>query len=261
MNNNEIKRANRKALPVFLLLLAVSVVCGGLFGYWSAAYGLNRLSEGMALAASHFGMYAAPWLMTAEAVLVLLVCIPVYTRARKLLDTWDGENEAVQEEAESKLSVIMWISSVALPAACFLIAASYSEGAKMMESDFGLFVLSLVSFIVIMIEAVVLQQKCVDVIKQMNPEKKGSVYDVKFQQKWLDSCDEAERLVIGNCAFKAYRATNTVCYVLAIVLAVSALVFGTGFLPSLAVCLIAIVNQSVYCQEALRISKPGNKIS
>ncbi|HAD66019.1 MULTISPECIES: DUF3169 family protein [Roseburia] len=35
---------------------------------------------------------------------------------------------------------------------------------------------------------------------------------------------------------------------------------GIGFLPSLVVCLIWIVNQSVYCKEALKYSKAGTKI-
>lgn len=60
---------------------------------------------------------------------------------------------------------------------------------------------------------------------------------------------------------KAYASTNTVCTILSIVLAVCALVLGIGFLPSLVVCLIWIVNQSVYCKEALKYSKAGTKIS
>ena len=106
-----------------------------------------------------------------------------------------------------------------------------------------------------------IQQKCVDTTKQTNPEKKASVYDMRFQKKWLEDCDEAEKLMIGKCAFKAYSATNAVCTVLAIVLAVCALVFDIGFLPSLTVCLVWIVNLSVYCKEAMRYSKAGSKIS
>ena len=77
----------------------------------------------------------------------------------------------------------------------------------------------------------------------------------------LEDCDEAEKLMIGKCAFKAYSATNLVCTILAIVLAVCALVFDIGFLPSLTVCLVWIVNLSVYCKEAMRYSKVGSKIS
>lgn len=61
--------------------------------------------------------------------------------------------------------------------------------------------------------------------------------------------------------FRAYSATNMVCTVLAIVLAVCALLFDIGFLPSLMVCLVWAVNISVYCKEAMRYSKAGNKIS
>lgn len=56
-------------------------------------------------------------------------------------------------------------------------------------------------------------------------------------------------------------ATNTVCVIFAIVLAVCALIFDIGFLPSLAVCLIWMVNQSVYCWGAMRMSAPGAQIS
>ena len=111
-----------------------------------------------------------------------------------------------------------------------------------------------------MAEATVIQQKCVDAAKQMSPEKKASIYDMQFQKKWVDDCDEAEKIMIGKCAFKAYSAVNRVCAIAAIVLAICALVFGIGFLPSLAVCIIWMVNLSVYCKEAMRYAKAGNKI-
>ena len=70
-------------------------------------------------------------------------------------------------------------------------------------------------------------------------------------------------LIIGDrqTGKTAIAVDTTVCSILSIVLAVCALVFGIGFLPSLVVCLIWIVNQSVYCKEALKYSKAGNKIS
>lgn len=83
---------------------------------------------------------------------------------------------------------------------------------------------------------------------------------MKLHKKWMDCCDEAEKIVIGKCAFKAYCATNTACTLLAIVLAVSALIFGIGFLPSLVVCVIWLVNHTVYCKASMNFSKVGNKI-
>ena len=121
--------------------------------------------------------------------------------------------------------------------------------------------IAIAAFFAVMVEAVIIQQKCIDTAKQTNPEKKASVYDMRFQKKWMEDCDEAEKIMIGKCAYKAYTATNTVCTALAIVLAICALVFEIGFLPSFAVCLVWIVNLSVYCKEAMRYTKAGNKIS
>lgn len=263
MDNNEIKKANRKALPKFMLIMVIGLLAGGSIGFCAAKYGLNTLAGGMKSVGLFFGTYIAPWLMLMTAVIVPVVCVLVYRSAKKLLSSWDGENEEVSDTIDKKLSIVIWITSAALILSYFLIAASYSGGFDTFENENNIVLLfiGIAAFFTIMIEAVVIQQKCVDAAKKTNPEKTASVYDPKFQKKWMDSCDEAEKIMIGKCAFKAYAATNAVCMVLSIVLAICVLTFGIGFLPSLAVCLIWIVNQSVYCKEALKYSKAGNKIS
>ncbi len=262
MDNNEIKKANRKALPKFILIMAISLLVGGAIGFCAAKYRLSSLAGSMKSAGAFFGTYIAPWLMLMTAITVPLVCVPIYRSAKKLLSSWDGENEEISDAIDEKLSIIIWITSAALILSYFLIAASYSGGFEAFENENRMvsFFAGIVGFFAIMIEAVISQQKCIDAAKKTNPEKTASVYDTKFQKKWMDSCDEAEKIMIGKCASKAYVATNTGCSVLAITLAICALIFGIGFLPSLVVCLIWIVNQSVYCREMLKYSKAGNKI-
>ena len=240
MKNDEIKNANRKALPKFLLVAVVCAIIGGVIGYYSghgaAKGGLDQLVGMMKEAGAFFGTHIA---------------------------AWDGEDEDISDTIDRKLSAVIWLTSAAFILSYFLIAASYSGGFATFDSKDStiIFFIGVAAFFGIMAEATVIQQKCVDTAKQTNPEKKASVYDMQFQKKWLEDCDEAEKLMIGKCAFKAYAATNAVCTVLAIVLAVCALVFDIGFLPSLTVCLVWIVNLSVYCKEAMRYSKAGNKIS
>lgn len=237
MDNNEIKKANRKALPQFKVFMAVSLIVGAVIGFCAAKYGLNTLTDGMKIAGAFFGNYIAPWLMAATAVIVPAVCIPIYRSAKKLLSARDGENEEISDTIDKRLSIVIWVTSAALILSYFLIAASYSNAFESFKSESNavLFFVSIVGFAAIMLEAIIIQQKCVDAAKKTNPEKTASVYDAKFQKKWIDSCDEAEKIVIGKCAFKAYAATNMVCTVLSVVLAVCALVFGIGFLPSLTV--------------------------
>lgn len=112
-----------------------------------------------------------------------------------------------------------------------------------------------------MAEGIVIQQKCVDAAKTVDPGKTASVYDMKFQKKRAESCDEAEKILIGRCAFKAHSVMQRVCAILAGALAVGALLFDTGFLPSGAVCLVWLIEESVYCREAIRYSRAGNRIS
>ena len=38
--------------------------------------------------------------------------------------------------------------------------------------------------------------------RRINPEKQGSVYDTKFFEKWVDSCDESEQRQMGQAAFQ-----------------------------------------------------------
>ena len=77
MDKNEIKRANRKALPQFMLIMVICFIIGGTIGFCSAKYGLNTLAGGMKTAGMFFGTYIAPWLMLAAAVIgcfLFLLC-------------------------------------------------------------------------------------------------------------------------------------------------------------------------------------------
>ncbi len=263
MKNDEIRQANRKALPKFILSMTIFMLVGGAVGYLSARYGLDRLTGGIKSAGEFFGAYIAPWLMLVIAVIMPIVCGSIQRRVKRMIESWDGEDEDVYGIIDRKISLVGWISGSALIVSDFLMAASYSKGFKIFESTktTALFLVAVVSVFAVIIEMMIIGQKCVDFAKRINPEKKASFYDAKFSKKWMDTCDEAEKIMIGKCAFKAYSATNKVCAISAGVLTICALVFNIGFLPSLAVCLVWIVNSSVYCIEAMKYSKAGNKIS
>lgn len=205
MKNDEIRAANRKALPKFLLLTLVGAVIGGVTGYCAARYGLDQLSGVLADAGAFFGTHIAPWLMVALAVVTPAVCIPMYRHAKALLASWDGEDEDTSSVIDGKLSAALWLSSASLVLAFFLIAATYSVGFASFDSweSTVLIFIGIAAFLAILVESILIQQKCVDAAKQMSPEKKASIYDSQFQKKWMDDCDEAEKIMIGKCAFKA----------------------------------------------------------
>lgn len=263
MKNDEIKQANKKALPKFLIAMIISAIVGGTFGYFSGKMHIDTITDSMKKSGMFFGELLAPWIMLVIAVIIPFACGIIYNKSKMLFDSWDYEDNDVYDLIDKNISFAIWISSVSLVLSYFLIAATYSCGLEMFGDEKGIvvFFVSIVAFLAIFAETIIIQQKCVDITKLMNPEKNASIYDMKFQQKWLDDCDEAEKIVIGKCAYKAYSVTNSVCAILAIILALGALLFRIGFLPSLVVCFIWIINLSAYCKEALHYSKIGNKIS
>ena len=101
------------------------------------------------------------------------------------------------------------------------------------------------------------QQKTLDLERRMNPEKHGSVYDTKFQKKWLDSCDESERRQIGEASYRAYMVTTRVCLGVWMALTVLGMVFEIGMLPVSVLLLVWGVMQVTYTLECIRLGKKG----
>ena len=130
---------------------------------------------------------------------------------------------------------------------------------KLPQGSDGNTVLLLVVFLVVIALAILLQQKTVDLTKKMNPEKRGSVYDMKFQERWWESCDEAERRQIGQASYKAYVTVSRFCPYCWGVLLLGNMVFHYGILPSAVVLMIWAVLSVSYTREAIRLGRRGQK--
>ena len=91
--------------------------------------------------------------------------------------------------------------------------------------------------------------------KQINPEKRGSVFDVKFQKQWLESCDEAEKLMVYRCGFRAYQVGNKVCMGLWLVALFLQLWADTGLFPVLSICVIWLSMVAAYVLASIRLER------
>ncbi len=266
-NNDPVKQENKKALPKFILIVAASLAVGVLLGF-GFSFLEDTIGAGFGEALDAFGAFyttrLAGWMLYACPVLELALCLPIYFGAKKRLDAWDGEDEAVSDAIDGSLSLGIWVTGLATVLGYFLVAGHMAGmGADIRsEREMGALhvFLGLGAFLVILFGSVILQQKLVDASKRLYPEKKGSVYDTKFQKKWWDTCDEAERAIIGQCAMKAYKAMCGTCLALWAVFTLGGLFLGWGFLPAMAVCVIWGVGESVYCCWSIKLSKPGAKL-
>ena len=93
--------------------------------------------------------------------------------------------------------------------------------------------------------------------KELNPEKKGNVLDSKFREVWMDSCDEAQQMMVYKSAYKAFSNTNMVCIWLIAITFVCAMLFKTDILSMIIVCLIWFINTFSYMLHAAKLERRG----
>ena len=114
---------------------------------------------------------------------------------------------------------------------------------------------TIAAFILGLVVVIVMQQKIVDLTKKINPEKKGSVYDMKFAKKWMESCDENEQRQIGQAAYKAYQSVVYMSVFIMVILYISSTFLDFGILPFLIVTIIWGGSQIIYCYESICLAR------
>ena len=245
--NEQVKKDNKKALPKYLLILLVSMIVGGVIGFASAIVGGTSLRENVLEGFTAVMTAVVPWGILVSILLLLVPGYWILAKAKKALAAWDGEDEDVSEAIEDQCNRALLLSNLAMLLGFFFFSAClvYLQGQIW---QVGLFALDLGL-------CIALQRRVVDLIRTMNPEKQGSIYDTNFQKKWLDSCDELEQRLIGQAAWTAFRATSTVCAGLWAVLLVLHIMFGTGLLPIAVVLLIWGVLLVSYHLEAAKLGR------
>lgn len=247
--NDDVKRENRKALPKFLLILLGAAVFGGVLGFLAGWMGYSSAADFVVKTVDYLIGRVISWLIPAVSLVLLAAAVWQYRRAKALFAAWDGEAEEPADAADMRLNMALLLTSIVMVLNFFLLAASWYVAWELGP------ILSCGFFILVMIAIAILQQKVVDLTKRMNPEKRGSVYDMKFHKKWLDSCDEAEQRQIGQAAYRAYRVTTMACLVLWVALLVLDIVFQFGLLPVFAVLLLWGILQVSYILECIRLTK------
>ena len=249
MENNTVKKDNRKALPKYLLILFVAAIFGGVMGFAAGWVGHDNLSEVIATAVADGLTAAAPWALLGTSVVSLALILWLYRAAKALFTGWDGEDEAVMDRADEKLNWALLLTAAQMVLDMFFFAVAQS--AHNMTALW-----SVLFFLVSIFLLVFAQQKIVDLTRRMNPEKQGSVYDTKFKKKWFESCDEAEQKQIGQAAYKAFNVVSTACPILWLALLVLSYAFNFELLmPTFIVCFIWLLMQVSYCLECIRLGK------
>ena len=87
------------------------------------------------------------------------------------------------------------------------------------------------------------------------PKMQGNPSSRKFQQQWLDSCDEAEKEYIYQSAYKCYVKMETWIPVLLVVAMLGHLFFDTGIMAIVMVAVIWLIMTVSYSHSCVRLKK------
>ena len=254
----ENKRENKKALTGFTIIMVISVIVGGILGASSNAveqYMKVRGATGQSVEdfIVHILGKISPFGILAIGIVGFGFAYAMIRKTRKEFSQWDMEEEETYDRMERRLSNALGISSTVMIIDFFLFAVGFYY--FVYDTKDAFFAITILSYLVSIGIIIFLQQKTVDLEKEINPEKKGSIYDMNFQSKWLESCDEAEQLLIYKAAYKTYQTVNLLCIFIWVILVLSAMVFQIGILPVSIVTLIWFVMQTVYLKETAKLTK------
>ena len=246
------KSENRKAMPKFILIMICALLVGGVVGVvlvladgdWTTQF-VESISALL--------MAISPWMLfVTAAVSVLGVFLP-YRKAKALHTAMqDPDDEEMLDRLDGLLNIALLVNNICSIASYFFIGTAFCLFRQMEPMAF---LLCLIGFVCCLIFIILGQQKVVDYTKKLYPEKRGSVYDTKFAEKWYDSCDEAERAMICQAAFTSYKATNLTCVFLWLALVLNSMLFEIGLMPIAVVTVIWLVSTLSYCIKAMKLSK------
>ena len=212
-------KTSRGVYIKFTLIMIASALTGALISIF-----LLGREDGLMQLAQQAGdclTQAGPWLMA----LGLAPCAAahgLYLAGQKAAAR-AGEDDEAFEAANRRLSLSMVFSAVAMPwvmlTSCLAVPA-----VTLWESA-----VPALAVVPLMIAELAwsygLQAAVVRAEQRLAPEKRGNVFDIRFQKDWYDSCDEAERQRIGECGYHTY-ITMTSIYPFALLVALLAVMYG-----------------------------------
>lgn len=266
----ENKKEDKKAFGKFAVILTVAFIMGIVIGVGSVILAdvmmekssvkemLLSLLRGVAI----YGGYVV-------TTILLLPCVILHIKCRQEFDAWDEEDEDVLADIEIKQSYVMWFSNLILYGTyLFLSLGVWAMGigntGYSPEYDTNSYLIALGAVFLHMvyglIAACIIQQKAVNLSKEINPEKIGSVYDVKFQDKWLANCDEAERFTVYKCSFKTFKTMQITGLILWIICLISQMTFGTGAFATIMVTIYLLIQTSVYSVQGIYFAKHPSEV-
>lgn len=255
----ENKKSDKKALMIFIPCLIVSFILGfvlsGLGNYME-----ENIADVIAREVTNVLIVITPYANFVINTIAIIICAILMAGIKKSIKAWDGENEEEYEKIDKKLSVVSILINIVFILSYFFFGAGFDFVLK--DEYFSLVkcIFYFAGFVIALAGDIIIQSKVVNMYKEMNPEKQGSVYSMDFSKQWEKSCDEAEKMQIYKAAFKSYSFCNTFYIFLWLLCLLGNQIWHYGIMPATIVIIVWLVQFISYQAYAAYYAKNPNKV-
>ncbi len=264
--NDNIKKENGKALKIFIPIIIVAGLFGGVFGFFSQTEWMQNFFADFGGNLDKAVYLVIPYLVIVTVVVTFLAGLVFYRKARKDYTAFEAQEASVSsdddeekmdliyQKADRTLSISLIIINIGMLFSYMFFGIFMTYLIPLLDAwKFGIAIITIAVFLTGMFASFKIQQMSVDLVKRMNPKMRGSVYDMKFSKKWEESCDEAEKLMIYKASYKAFQTANLTCTILWILTCLGDRLLHFGALPVVTVSVIWIVMSASYYIESFRL--------
>ena len=238
-----------KSIGKMLLWMIVGGIFGGIMMFAFLKLNPEVMQEKINLWMTHVvqNIFLIQVVVAGLFILGALITLAVAQKsARKFDPTQD--DDVIEEKVDRILQENMLMTSIYSIVAFLLFGVSVDKNNDYFWFSMGIFLGSFIAVVIIQLYAV-------NLIKKMNPTKKGDPSSMKFQKEWIESCDEAEQLLIYKSAYKTFGFMSSVYVALIVVVIFTKMLFDTGNYPILIVTTIWLFSTVHYMLTANKLSK------
>ena len=238
------------------LYLGIGGVCGffvGIFMTFGVKNGMSDLSD-----------LVRPLALPIIAVIFVVSIVLMEFYSRKLKDTMKHLEEAEDEQyevlsyEEEKYGAMLMNCNVILQV-CDIIVLTFTFSRSWLEEASGKelagFLAACVLFCINFFLYGYYQMRYVKMVQAAHPEKRGDMNSKNFQKDWMASCDEAEKEMVYQSAYKAYTALGKMLQILLCATMLLHLVFHTGILAVIVVGVIYLTMTLTYHRSCVSLQK------
>lgn len=259
---------------VLILALCLGIV-GGIIGFLGGIYiPRDFVLDDFLNTYSSYAFYIATVLSICILIISLAFPFRYYCKSKSMYKNGDKEDDELISSIDrtlGKSSILLNVLSILSIIPFAIWFHNYTvllKNIEMFDSFemlahimFGL-VITFIIFAVILFNFV-LYRVVIQLLKKINPEKKGEVLSLKFSKDWESTLGEAEKMILYKVSRKAYVFISKLSYILFFLALIGDLLFGFGILPAIftgAIAIASVLSVNIYLYSLSKKVKNGEDI-